>query len=176
LTKNIPPTLFARRERFSRIPQANRVERVPELIHLVGLGTRNSREIARKMRFDLRQSTYYREAAEILGFLNSRRPYSLTDLGREFFFSDTPIRIKIVVCSLLRNSIISCVIACLQARTSQRVSLLEIEDLIRATSKLRSATTVQRRARTIIAWLRWLAKNHGIVVVSGDSVRLNTTR
>jgi len=124
------------------------------------------------MHFDSRQSAYYRKAAEILGFLNPRKAYSLTELGRQLFFSDTPTRIKIVVCALLRNPIVGCVVACLEAGTSQRISLQDIEDLIRSMTKQGSVTTVQRRARTIMAWLKWLARNHWLIAASGDGIRL----
>src|SRR5207245_985895 len=124
-----------------------------------------------KMHFDRRQSEYYREAAEILGLLNRRKRYSLTDLGRQFFVSDDLTRLRIMVCALLRYSIIACVVACLQSHAVKSVSKSDIEKLIEGISSLRPAT-VERRGRTILAWLRWLAQNSGIVIVVGDVVRL----
>ncbi|SRR6266581_4765509 len=164
--------LFASRERNLRIPQADEVERIGELIELVGLGLRDSDGIAKRMHFNLRQSSYYREAAEILGFLNPRKRYSLTDLGRHFLISSHEDRIRLMVCALLRNPIINDVTCCLRAHVVATVSFRDIEDLVTLKGRLRS-TTIPRRTRTIMGWLRWLSKHYGMIRVVHDEVRLS---
>ncbi len=170
----IPLALFATKERFPKVPQANEIERIPEIIKLVGQGVRHPEDIARKMRFNSRQSAYYREAAEVLGFLNPRKHYSLTTLGTQFFASDDSIKIRLMICALLRNSIISCTISCLLSGVVKSVSLHDVEDLLKTLSNLQLAT-IQRRATTIMAWLRWLGKNGGIIETVGDRVRLKNS-
>ncbi len=166
-----PIVLFAPKERVFRIPQANEVERIGTLIELVGLGARTSRDIARKMEFKPRQSSYYREAGEVLGFLNSRRPYTLTDLGREFLVSSSEKRIKLMVWALLRNPMIVEIMSALRARIVLSVSIGDIEGLVGSVGRLKR-TTVRRRAHTILAWLRWLHSHYGIISVNRNVVRL----
>ena len=76
--------LFAQKAKGMKLPQANDVGRIMKIIETVGLGSNDSSKVAKKMGFNVRQSSYYRDAAEILGFLDPRRPYHLTDLGRQY--------------------------------------------------------------------------------------------
>lgn len=76
-------------------------------------------------------------------------------------------------CALLRNSIIGNVVACLQTKLTSSIFRKDIEELISYLSRL-DQDTVQRRAQTVLSWLRWLQDNLGIVIIRDDSVVLGT--
>jgi len=169
-----PLVLFSAKERI-RIPQADEIPRVMDLLKLVGQGVKNAISIAEKLGIEPRQSSYYREAAEILGFLDDRVPYGLTDLSSEFLDSDKSRKTRLMTCALLCNPIIRRVVSCLQTGVVHSLSKKEIEDMIVSISDVRGAT-VQRRAQSIIAWLRWLQSNYSVLSVEGDTIRIETQR
>jgi hypothetical protein len=146
-----------------------------DLLKFVGQGVKNAISIAEKLGFETRQSSYYREAAEILGFLNDKEAYSLTQLGSEFVGSDKSRKTKLMACALLCNPIIRRIVSCLQTGVVPSVSKQEIEELIKSTRTVHGST-VRRRAQTIIAWLRWLQKYYPPLSVKSDVVRLETQR
>ncbi len=169
-----PLFLFGIREHVTA-PQADNLEKVKNLIEIVGLGLRSSSDVAKKLRMDPRQSSYYREAAEVLGFLNARKPYTLTDVGRQFLLSDDTVKLKLMVGALLRVPIIAHTVASLQSRVVTSVTRQDLEDLVKRASNVRG-TTVKRRAQTILAWMRWMGDNHGILSVERDTIRLQAQR
>src|SRR3989442_7504179 len=97
--------LFSNEKRI-QIPQADEIQRVMELLRFVGQGVKNAISISEKLGFEPRQSSYYREAAEILGFLDDKEAYSLTQLGSEFVGSDQSGKTKLMACALLCKPII----------------------------------------------------------------------
>src|SRR5713226_1445135 len=103
-------------QRPVKVPQADEIPRVMKLVDLVGQGVKNATSIAEKIGFDLRQSSYYREAAEILGFLDSQETYKLTSLGSLFIVSDESTKSNLMVCALLSDPIIGRITSCLQSR------------------------------------------------------------
>jgi hypothetical protein len=146
-----------------------------KLVDLVGQGVKNAASIAEKIGFDLRQSSYYREAAEILGFLDSQETYKLTSLGSLFIVSDESTKSKLMVCALLCDPIIGRITSCLQSRLLRTVSRGDIEQLVVYVSELQGET-IRRRAQTITAWLKWLQQNWGIISFEGDVIRLETQK
>jgi C-terminal AAA-associated domain len=165
-----PVLLFASKGQVE-IPQADEVDRIIALVRLVGKGVRNAKAIAEALRFDVRQSSYYREAAEILGLLDPAEVYTLTELGRRFVASDELTSTKLMVCALLNYPIVAQIASILQSRLVTSVHKNDIELLISQESEVHG-TTVQRRAQTIIAWLKWLHESSHVIAVEGDVVRL----
>ena len=158
-----------------KVPQADDIQRVMDFVKFVGQGIKNAESIANKLDIDPRQSSYYREAAEILGFLNEEQPYSLTELGKEFVSLDRTKKTGLTKCALLCNPIVRTIVACLQTRVVESVTKKDIEDLISSISDLRGET-VPRRAQTILAWIRWLQQNDSVLSVESDVIRLDNQR
>jgi hypothetical protein len=165
-------TLFAEKE-STRVPQADEIGRIKNLIELVGQGVRNAKSVAENLDFDPRQSSYYGEAAEILGFIDRKDVYMLTGLGSQFVNSDEPTKVKLMVCAVLCNPIVSKIISSLQAHLVSSISKDDVQHLIVSVGHLHGET-VARRAQTIMAWLRWLQQNSGVILVEGDTATLES--
>jgi len=164
--------LFAARNRFE-IPQADEVDKIAALVKLVGNNIRTPKAVADELQFDLRQSSYYGEAAEILGLLNRKGGYTLTELGSKLFSSDEKTSSKIIVCALLNYPIIAQIASILQSKLVASVSKSDIESLVSREGEVHG-TTIQRRAQTILAWLKWLHQNSHVLAVENDIVKLET--
>ena len=168
----LPPILlFAPKKRRVRIPQADELDTVVQVVERAGLGVKDPRGVANLMGFDPRQSSYYREAAEVLGFLNPRRKYNLTDLGRQLLVSDSRKRVRFLSAALIHYPIISSILACLQSGLCEEVSRKDIATLLRMVSHL-DQTTIDRRTQTLMSWLKWLQTNLGIIEVNDTRVTL----
>lgn len=140
-------------------PQADDLDKVQQLIFKIKEGLNNSKEIANYFAFDKRQSSYYREAAEALGFVklehnsfhltdNGLKLTSLSTIDRNLFFAQSVSSFKLVKLSL----------ELLQSNGS--VTRKDFEVLIKQNSNLTGATII-RRAQTLSSWFRWLAANTG---------------
>ncbi len=141
------------------IPQANKLDKVIELVFKVAEGVSNYRDIAVHFQFDERQSSYYREAAEALGLLTTAEGlYSLTAHGRYLVSLPTDKR-NIFVMDLLSG--FNLVRASLdKLRRSGVLTDHDLQDLIATNSNL-SGTTIPRRAQCLKAWLKWMAHSTG---------------
>jgi hypothetical protein len=112
------------------VPQANDVDKIIELVFKVSEGTDNYRGIASYFQFNVRQSSYYREAAEALGLVRSKNgKYSLTDVGRELVRLPTERR-NVFVAELLADfTLVKAALERLKAKGVLRPS--DLEKLIR---------------------------------------------
>lgn len=68
-----------------KIPQADKVEKIIQFPPRISEGYDTSEKMVGVFGFTIRQSSYYRHAAEILGLVrNDRYKYTLTDKGEEY--------------------------------------------------------------------------------------------
>ncbi len=141
------------------IPQANDLDKVLRLIHLVGEGVVTANEIAREFGFAPRQSSYYREAAEALGFISlDGREYSLTAAGKLLVSLNTEKRNTFFAKAINEFALFK---ECMdRLRSKGLLTRSDIEMIIAHTSNL-SGTTIPRRARSIEACLRWMSVKTG---------------
>lgn len=153
-----------------RIPQADDLDKIIELPFRVAEGIDTAEKMAKHFQFDKRQSSYYREAAEILGLveLNNHR-YNLTDKGKQYIQLPTEVRMKYFSKLLLEFPVINQVFLNLSIERGKPVTRNEIIDILRENSSL-TGSTLGRRAQTIFAWFRWLQHNVGLVEVSKNKV------
>ncbi len=153
------------------VPQADDLNKVYELLTLVAAGLNRADDLADYFVFDIRQSNYYREAAEYLGLITISRQdgYRLTNLGVTLLSApaiDQPRMLaKVVVNSWIFVELIR------RSQANQQFTNDDIEDVISSVKTDQgtvrySKTTVPRRRRTIVAWIRWLAKEIGCFTVS----------
>lgn len=128
------------------LPQADRLERVIDLVDAVASG-------ASDYGFLPRQADYYRNAAAFLGLLEAGQ---LTALGRKFTGGSRGQRHAILVQRLVELPILREACEFMEAEARFPSSAWVAERMLAATDRL-SSSTVQRRARTVLAWLQWLS-------------------
>lgn len=141
------------------IPQANDLDKVQQLIYMVSQGRTNAAEVAEKFGFNPRQSSYYREAAEALGFITLSGPnYTLTNAGRQLVSLDAEDRNVFFARAVNEFELFKRCMDLLQRKGS--LTRHDIEAIIGSMSDL-SGTTIPRRAASIESWLKWVAAKTG---------------
>jgi hypothetical protein len=156
-------------------PQADDLNKVFELLILVEGGVNRANEVADYFVFDRRQSSYYREAAEYLGLITASRgeSYALTDQAVALLADPTSTRTttlaKVVVNSWIFVDLIR------RAGSDKTFTNADIDAVIGSAKDAQGTshyggTTVSRRRQTIVAWIRWLAREMGCFTVVGRGV------
>lgn len=160
------------------VPQADDLNKIVQLVEIVDDGNNTSALVADYFGFDLRQSSYYREAAEYLGLMefDSNNLYSLTPLGSQLLLQSIEsyprFLAKLVVNSWIFVELIQ------RARTRGAFSVDDIDSVIQSVQKSDGAPrysgdTVRRRRQTIVAWIGWLTNQFGCFVeISPHTYRL----
>lgn len=144
------------------IPQANDLDKVIEFVFKVKEGVNNSKSIAKHFEFNERQSSYYREAAEAVGLIESSKgKYLLTDVGKMMTDLNTEERNIFFAKLLTEFGLVKESMEMLKAKKS--LTKADIESLIREKSPL-SGTTIGRRADSLFSWLKWISERTGIFV------------
>ena len=157
-----------RDKRLWDVPQADTFERVAEMPMLVEQGLDTSTKVAAHYKFDPRQSSYYRQAAEFVGLVrldDKNKRYVLTDLGREYVSRPADERRRLLAGILANFPPMRTVLELSAKAGACGVSKKQIADLIERHSYIRK-TTPARRAATLLAWLHWLQAATGAVEVS----------
>lgn len=139
------------------IPQANDLDKVLELVYKVSEGINSAPSIAEHFSFDIRQSSYYREAAEALGLVKSDEgKYVLTEIGSKLVSLPADRRNAFFTSILLDFSVVNESIQTL--RQKKVLSRIDLENIIARNSTL-TGSTVARRALSLSAWLKWISSN-----------------
>ncbi|MCD4782949.1 MAG: DNA adenine methylase [Candidatus Eremiobacteraeota bacterium] len=151
------------------IPQANDIDKIMEFPFRIAEGMDNAREIAEYFEFTKRQSSYYREAVQNLGFADMRdkNRYVLTPLGKRFVNLPVEKRNKLLCREMMNLPILKEIMTRLYERKS--LSMNEIAKIIEKNSDL-SGQTPKRRTGTLRAWFWWLYIALGIVKVGRESI------
>lgn len=148
------------------IPQANDLDKVQELIFKVKEGVNNAVSIAEHFGFDRRQSSYYREAAEALGFITLKgNTYYLTDSGLHLISLEIQERNLYFARVISNFDLVKRSLDLL--RTQGKLSQNSLARIIAQHSDL-SGTTVPRRASSLFAWLRWISTNTGAYTIDNE--------
>lgn len=155
-----------------KIPQADDFEKVSVFPFLVARGIDNSKKVSKDFGFSLRQSSYYRDAVEILGLvrLNKKNTYELTKIGKKYVNMNTVKRNILLSSLLFKMPIIKMIINKLMKEN--KISFSEISNIIVNKSKC-NRTTANRRSRTIVSWFKWIQKNLGIVEVKKKMIKIS---
>lgn len=144
------------------VPQANELSRVLELLEIVAAGTNTPNSVADHFIFDVRQSNYYREAAEYLGLMYSENgEYRVTDLGHEVLEAAVDQKRVVLARSVINSWIFADLIA--YAKTNGSFDSDKIDAVIASTRTAAgvarySGDTIRRRRQTIESWIRWLER------------------
>ena len=146
-------------------PQADDLNKIMQLLLAIDEGNTTRDDIAIYFNFDVRQSSYYAEAAEYLGLIIRRNgEASFTERGADFLLASIDEK-SLYVAKLIVNSWIFQELNAL-ARAHGSFSATDIEHVLTKAQdghgKPRySGSIIPRRRGTIIAWVRWLANTVG---------------
>ena len=141
------------------LPQADRLESVLLTVLAVGNGARTDIEIANQIpsiEGDDRQGRYYRNAAEILGFvLNERNNSTLTQPGRELLRNPV-LSNPVFIASVLNLKVYQKLLPYLELHP-EGTTRHEIEIYLQSIAEPNiGPTMISRRISSILAWLRTL--------------------
>lgn len=143
------------------IPQANDLDKVQELVFKINEGANNAKDISEHFGFDLRQSSYYREAAEALGLVESSAGvYYLTDKGKQLVGLNSQDRNLYFARNLMGFNIVRQSIDLI--KSGQKLDKHILEQIIANNSSL-SGSTIPRRASSLSRWLKWISDNTGAI-------------
>lgn len=173
--KPAPPRAFSRLLRdlsaseevdTDYVPQANDASKLLTLIQGVAEGYQRPSEVARRFRFDPRQSSYYAEAAEQLGLLvrDRRQGYALTEQGRQVAASTTDVATRLVIERIFTLPVFRRIAESAIDAGSPTVYRDQLPQFVRRAAGQRyNETTVHRRAQSVAAWLNWIGEATGTV-------------
>ena len=155
--------------RKAGIPQADDVNKIIEFSVRVLEGYDNAESMRTVLGFVNRQSSYYRQAAEMLGLVEITEGYRyrLTEKGEKLVKLSGQAKSSFVCKLLLQFPIINEIFLEISSDRNRAITSREIGDLIVRNSGI-SGSTVMRRSRTIISWFKWIRNNLGIVDVDSS--------
>ncbi len=147
------------------VPQANDFQKVADFPLRVYSGVDTAKQWAEAYDITVRQGSYYREAAEAMGLVRLEAGhYAITQDGQRYIRMNQQQRGDFLAERLLKIPIVNKVFRLVQERPRRGVSKEDIASLIQKISHL-GGTTPMRRASTILAYFKWMARATGAVVV-----------
>ena len=162
--QNVRPTMMK-----LNIPQADDVNKILQFPFRVFEGYDTSEKMIKAFGFVQRQSSYYREAAEILGLVRlERNKYKLTDIGEQYLKLVEKDKANFICKLLLEFPIMHEIFLQISIDPTKTYNKQDVAELLRQKSHL-TGSTLGRRAQTIISWFKWIRNNLGIVEVSKDN-------
>ncbi len=159
------------------VPQADDINRIVELLDIISSGRQTAQDVADSFGFHLRQSSYYREAAEYLGLVRVQNElYMLTERGERVGAATVDDKRAMLARCIVNSWIFAELIDRARRRPSATFTLKDVDDTI-ASVRLRgnqryTSSTIPRRRQTIVAWIRWLSQQFGCFEVHGPEFRL----
>lgn len=153
-----------------RLPQADSASRIERFPMAVAAGINTPATIAQYFGFDPRQSSYYRDACQMLGLLEPDSPgqYKLTADGRRYINLNPQARADEIARRMCRLPAVHAVLLKLEAAGDKGLVKDDLMPIILeyANSKGESCTgkTAGRRAQTVSAWLRYIGARTGSIV------------
>ncbi|HKP97353.1 MAG TPA: hypothetical protein VJ385_16525 [Fibrobacteria bacterium] len=143
-------------------PQANDLDKVVDLVRIAGNGGVTKAGVAEAFGFDERQGDYYANAACYLGFLRRDEAlFEVTGSGTAFnALRSRAERTKALVARMLEVPSLREAIGLLAERgfRAEKIAQGELAGLVRKHTGL-GASTPERRASTVRAWLGWIMRN-----------------
>ncbi len=127
-------------------------------------GYDTSKKMVDAFGFVQRQSSYYRQAAEVIGLITSSQfRYNITERGEKVIKLPAEQKSN-YICKLLLEFPVMHEIFMLLTIDHKIISKNDIIEMLTAKSHL-TGSTLSRRAQTIISWFRWIRNNVGLVEV-----------
>ena len=152
-------------EKKLNIPQADDINKIIEFPLRIFEGYDTSEKMINAFGFVKRQSSYYRQAAELLGLVVlDRNKYKLTLKGEEFLKLSAEKKSNYVCKLLLEFPIINDIFIQISIDKNKVISRNDIIELLKKKSHI-TGSTLKRRTQTIVSWFRWIRNNLGLVEV-----------
>lgn len=140
-------------------PQANDFNKVIDIVTLVNQGYDTKMALSESMEFDERQGDYYANAARFIGLLDRNNDtFLLTEPGKEFLQISSPIkRAEFVLKQLAMRPVFHQVFNYLLLNNLEidSLDLQTVSKIIRKHTTLQGSTS-NRRASTVIQWIKWI--------------------
>jgi uncharacterized protein DUF6997/uncharacterized protein DUF6996 len=150
------------------IPQADDVNKIIQFPFRVFERYDTSEKMVDAFGFVRRQSSYYRQAAEILGLVVlERNKYRITGIGERYLRLPEKEKASFVCKLLLEFPIMHEIFLQISIDHYKVITKQDIIQLLKQKSYL-TGSTLGRRAQTIISWFKWIRNNLGIVEVDKD--------
>lgn len=155
---SFPELVDATREHTGEIgipfPQANDVRRVIDCVDAIGAGLISRTSLAAHYGFAGRQADYYANAAAYLSLLErSGSSFQLSELGHRFLRAPLNQRHELLLRQMVSRPVFRQGAQAL-AITGRMPSVEYLAEVIARRTKL-TLVTATRRAKTVVAWLRW---------------------
>ena len=158
--QNIHPTVNK-----LNIPQADDINKIIQFPLRVFEGYNTSEKMINAFGFVKRQSSYYRQACELLGLVVlDKNNYRLTRRGEEFLKLPAEKKSNYVCKLLLEFPIMNEIFMQISIDRNKIISKIDIIELLKNKSHI-TGSTLKRRTQTIIAWFKWIRNNVGLVEV-----------
>ncbi len=145
-------------------PQANRFDRVVDLLSLLAVKPLTKDEITENYEFDARQTNYYTDAGRYLGLIDKSTDsvtrevtFSLTDEARLILSKKPKQKHLELIRKILEHNVYQSVfqLALQQGKIPEKD---EISQIIVDSQININSTTAQRRASTVHSWIQWIWK------------------
>jgi hypothetical protein len=151
------------------IPQADDVNKILQFPFRVFEGYDTSEKMIKAFGFVQRQSSYYRQAAEILGLVRlEKNKYKLTDSGEQYLKLTEKDRANFICKLLLEFPVMHEIFLQISIDPTKTYNKQDIAELLRQKSHL-TGSTLSRRAQTVTSWFKWIRNNLGIVEINKDN-------
>lgn len=148
-------------------PQADDIRKVRDTVDLISWGYETRDQIAKFWGIDKRQGDYYANAGLYLGLIGKRdRHWVLTAIGERFVHLPTTQRNKLLAELIFRHP----VFYRMQIEYFKNYRMLskeEITTIIAKTTAIKmSQTTLLRRSKTIISWIKYINEMYENINIS----------
>ncbi|MGI9012272.1 MAG: type II restriction enzyme [Nitrososphaeraceae archaeon] len=152
-------------EKKQNIPQADDINKIIEFPLRVFEGYDTSVKMINAFGFVKRQSSYYRQAAELLGLVVlDNNKYKLTQKGEEFLKLPAERKANYVCKLLLEFPIINEIFLLISIDRTKIITRNDIIELLKKKSHI-TGSTLKRRTQTIVSWFKWIRNNVGLVEI-----------
>lgn len=154
--------------------QANDVFKLMDLPFVVVDGIDDSHKLAVHYAFDERQSSYYRQGMEALGFISTRgNKYTLTELGNKYVQASVEARTKLFLRRLVEYPPVSEVIH--RILSGEVITNRELESIASRHDPTIHKSTIERRAECLRTWFKWIADKTGYCEVTLEGISRKQT-
>jgi len=141
--------------RFLGVPQADNPERILQTVRAHAQAAPGTADLAAALDVTERQVHYYKQAAWMLGLL-SRSPmgWQLTPAGQAACAASAADSRMVVAQAILNHPLVALAARKTRQSCAPSGAIQSVASLLYASTGL-SACTCERRARTLLAWIRW---------------------
>lgn len=157
LLSGLPP---AENSESIPFPQADKFERVIDLLSLLAERELTKDDITENYQFDIRQTQYYTDAGRYLGLISKTQKsdvitFYLTNNARKIFNSSYKNKYLSIIAAILNKRVFYKVF-----QESLRIGAVPSKDAIVTIMQQANlditGTTIPRRARTVNSWINWI--------------------